>query len=145
MADDAWRLPGGNLRIPKNEVTFQASRGGGPGGQHVNKTSTRIELWWHPASSTALTEPQKALLAERLAHRLDADGWLRLVESGSRSQLRNREAVAERWLALIARALKPAKPRKRTGVPRQEKERRLEAKRQRGSLKRQRGPVHRDE
>ena len=93
MPDDAWLTVGNSLRIPRSELSFRATRAGGPGGQHVNTSSTRIELWWHLPSSGALTEGQRALLAERLAHRLDSEGWLRLVEAGSRSQLRNRESV----------------------------------------------------
>src|SRR5438552_1347954 len=100
MPDDARLSVGNSLRIPRSELSFRATRAGGPGGQHVNTSSTRIELWWHLPSSGALTEGQRALLAERMAHRLDSEGWLRLVEAGSRSQLRNRQSVTARFVEI---------------------------------------------
>ncbi len=145
MADDPWMLAGSNLRVPRTEVSFRATRAGGPGGQHVNTSSTRVELWWNLEESTAPNGAQRALLRERLATRLDGEGWLRLVEAGSRSQLRNREAAEERFLALLAQALKPKKKRKPTRVPRSEKARRLEGKRLRAGVKRLRGKVAGDE
>lgn len=145
MADSAWLAAGESLRIPRGEVSYYATRSGGPGGQHVNKTSTRVELWWNLERSAALTAPQRATLRERLAPRLDGAGWLRLVESGTRSQLRNREAVTVRFAELLERALRPRKARKPTRVPPLEKRRRLEAKRQRSAVKRLRGSVDPDE
>ena len=116
MADDPWMLAGPNLRIPRAEVSFRATRAGGPGGQHVNTSSTRVELWWNLEESAAPSEAQRTMLRERLARRLDGEGWLRLVEAGSRSQLRNREAAEKRFLALLEAALKPRKPRKPTSA-----------------------------
>lgn len=145
MPEDAWLTAGNSLRIPRSELSFRASRAGGPGGQHVNTSSTRIELWWHLPSSAALTEGQRALLAERLAHRLDSEGWLRLVEAGSRSQLRNRESVTARFVALLRQAVRPRKLRKPTRIPPGEKRKRLEAKRQRARVKRLRGRVEGDD
>src|SRR6266571_875222 len=84
------------LRLPLSELDYQASRSGGPGGQHVNTSSTRIEVWWDVAGSPTLTEEQRARLLAQLATRLDTAGRLRLVSSGTRSQLRNREDVTER-------------------------------------------------
>ncbi|HEV8598695.1 MAG TPA: alternative ribosome rescue aminoacyl-tRNA hydrolase ArfB [Gemmatimonadales bacterium] len=140
MADGSLVI-GKSLRIPRAELEFHATRAGGPGGQHVNTSSTRIELWWNLEASSAPNEAQRALLRERLGHRLDAEGWLRLVEAGSRSQHRNRESVTERFSALLARALTPRKVRKPTRVPAAEKRRRLERKRQRSVVKRLRGKV----
>jgi len=145
MGDDPWLSAGHRLRIPRAEVSYRASRAGGPGGQHVNTSSTRIELWWNVRESGAPSTEQRALLEERLGHRLDQDGWLRLVEAGSRSQLRNREAVTERFLKLVDHALKPKRVRKPTRIPKAEKQRRLESKRQRASVKRLRGKVRGDE
>jgi ribosome-associated protein len=145
MPDDAWLTVGNSLRIPRSELSFRATRAGGPGGQHVNTSSTRIELWWHLPSSAALTEGQRESLAERLAHRLDSEGWLRLVEAGSRSQLRNRESVTARFVALLRQALRPRKLRKPTRVPPGQKRKRLEAKRQRAEVKRLRGRVRGDD
>jgi ribosome-associated protein len=145
MAADPWMSAGPDLRVPRAEVSFRATRAGGPGGQHVNTSSTRVELWWNLEQSAAPTETQRSILRERLARRLDGEGWIRLVEAGSRSQLRNREAVEERFLALLEAALKPRKARKPTRVPRGEKVRRLEGKRLRSGIKRLRGKVAGDE
>jgi len=145
MAADPWMLAGTNLRIPRAEVSFRATRAGGPGGQHVNTSSTRVELWWNLEQSSAPSDGERALLRERLATRLDSEGWLRLVEAGSRSQLRNREAAEARFLELLTRALKPKKKRKPTRVPRSEKAKRLEVKRLRSGIKRLRGKVAGDE
>jgi ribosome-associated protein len=145
MAAPAWLSAGHRLQIPRAEVSYRATRAGGPGGQHVNTSSTRVELWWNPRESSAPSDEQRALLEERIGHRLDQDGWLRLVEAGSRSQLRNKEAVTERFLALIFQALRPPKPRKPTTIPRAQKARRLETKRKRAAVKRLRGKVRGDE
>jgi ribosome-associated protein len=141
MGDDAWLSAGHRLRLPKAEVSYRATRAGGPGGQHVNTSSTRIELWWNLPESTAPTPEQRELLSERLGHRLDQEGWLRLVEAGSRSQLRNKEEVTKRFLRLLEQALKPKRVRKPTRVPKAVKQRRLDAKRQRSDVKRLRGKV----
>jgi ribosome-associated protein len=133
------------LLLPLAELDYRATRSGGPGGQHVNTSSTRIEVWWDVRSSPALTEEQRARLMERLANRLDGEGRLRVVASESRSQLRNREAATERLRDLIALALEVRKPRKRTKPSRAAKAARLEAKRRRSALKRDRRRPGHDE
>src|ERR1043166_6746455 len=117
MPDDAWLTVGNSLRIPRSELSFRATRAGGPGGQHVNTSSTRIELWWHLPSSAALTEGQRESLAERLAHRLDSEGCLRRGGGGTQSQLRTGEGVPARFVAPLGRAPRPQKLRKPTRVP----------------------------
>jgi ribosome-associated protein len=133
------------LRLPRAELEYRASRSGGPGGQHVNTSSTRVEVWWDVAGSSALTEEQRARLLARLATRLDSAGRLRLVSSGTRSQLRNREEVTERLRDLVAAALRVPKARKRTRPSRAAKAARLEAKRRRAAVKRERRPPGADE
>jgi len=129
------------LRIPLTELEYRASRSGGPGGQHVNTSSTRIELWWDVAGSPNLTEEQRARLLHRLAARLDGSGRLRLVSSGSRSQLRNREEVTDRLRTVLTAALAVRKQRKPTKPSRAAKAARLDAKRRRGLTKQRRqGP-----
>jgi ribosome-associated protein len=120
------------------ELEYRATRSGGPGGQHVNTSSTRVEVWWDVAGSRLLTEAQRDRLLAALAARLDGSGRLRLVSSGSRSQLRNREEVTERLRKIVARALVVPKPRKRTRPSRAAKAARLEAKRRRSATKRER-------
>lgn len=126
------------LQIPLEELRFAASRSGGPGGQHVNTSSTRIELWWDIAASPSLSAPQRARLLERLAPRLDSKGRLRVVSAAHRSQLRNREAATERLRLLVAAALQVPKSRRPTRPTAASKERRLAEKKRRGATKRDR-------
>ncbi|MGH7631335.1 MAG: alternative ribosome rescue aminoacyl-tRNA hydrolase ArfB [Gemmatimonadales bacterium] len=135
MTAHGWLEITAAVRVPASELEYRASRSGGPGGQHVNTSSTRIELVWDVAATTALDDAQRGLVLARLGPRLDAAGRIRLVASGSRSQLRNREAVTERLRRLVADALVPPRPRKRTRPPAAAKVRRLDAKRRRGALK----------
>jgi ribosome-associated protein len=135
--DDALPIAPG-LDLPLAELDYRASRSGGPGGQHVNTSSTRVEVWWDVARSPALSEEQRARLLRRLASRLDGAGRLRLVSSSSRSQLRNREEVTERLARLVADALVVPKRRKPTRPSRAAKAARVEAKRRRGATKRER-------
>jgi ribosome-associated protein len=128
------------LRLPLSELEFRATRSGGPGGQHVNTSSTRVEVWWDVAASPSLSEEQRARLLSRLATRLDQAGRLRLVSSGSRSQLRNREDVTERLRELVALALVVPRPRRKTKPTRASKVARAEAKRRRSAVKRDRRP-----
>lgn len=143
MPDDRALEITPELRLPLAELEYLASRSGGPGGQHVNTSSTRIEVWWDIASSPTLTPEQRAQLLERLAPRLDSSGRLRIVSSGSRSQLRNREGATERLRSVVAAALAVRKKRKPTKPSRAAKAARLEAKRRRASTKqRRRAPSH---
>jgi ribosome-associated protein len=129
-----------DLLLPLSELDYRATRSGGPGGQHVNTSSTRIEVWWDVAASPTLTDEQRARLLVRLATRLDGEGRLRIVASESRSQLRNREAATERLREVVAAALAVPKPRKRTKPSPAAKAARLEAKRRRAATKRERRP-----
>jgi len=104
----------------------------------VNTSSTRVEVWWDVAGSPSLDDAQRARLLAALASRLDGAGRLRLVSSGSRSQLRNKEEVTERLREVVARALVVPKRRKPTKPSRAAKAARLEAKRRRGATKRER-------
>lgn len=128
------------LLLPLSELDYRATRSGGPGGQHVNTSSTRIEVWWDIAASPTLTDEQRARLLRRLTTRLDGEGRLRIVASESRSQLRNREAATERLREIVAAALAVPKPRKRTKPSRAAKAARLDAKRRRSVTKRERRP-----
>ena len=140
-----WLVVTPELRIPRSELEYRASRSGGPGGQHVNTSSTRIEVWWDVAGSAALDEAQRERLLERLATRLDGAGRLRLVSGATRSQLKNRAEVTERLAEVVARALHVPRPRKKTKPSRAAKAARLEAKRRRSSLKESRRRGARDE
>ena len=85
------------MTVDDGELSWAFSRSGGPGGQHVNTSATKVELRWDLESSTALDERQKALVRERLGHRLTADGVLVITSSEHRSQTRNREAALARF------------------------------------------------
>jgi len=131
-----------SFHLPLSELDYLASRSGGPGGQHVNTSSTRIELWWDLANSPSLDPERRELLLRRLASRLDSAGRLRLVSSGTRSQLRNKEAATERLQTLLAEAMVPPKKRKRTKPSKAAKAARLEGKRRRAATKeRRRAPL----
>ena len=82
------------LTIPRAELQFRASRAGGPGGQHVNTSSTRVELLWDLSHSTVVSDEQRGRLLTKLAARLDAAGMVRVVASDRRSQSQNRDAAA---------------------------------------------------
>jgi ribosome-associated protein len=146
MADDNVLEITPELRLPLAELDYRASRSGGPGGQHVNTSSTRIEVWWDVAGSPSLNPEQRAQLLQRLGPRLDSSGRLRLVSSGSRSQLRNRDDVTERLQSVVAAALAVRKKRKATKPSRASKAARLEAKRRRALIKQhRRAPTRADE
>lgn len=130
-----------DLFVPRAELTFRASRSGGPGGQHVNTSSTRVELAWDVAGSPSLDGAQRALLLEKLANRINSEGVLLLTEGGSRSQHRNREAVTERFQELVRAALHVPRPRRKTRPTRASRERRIQSKKRRSEVKRLRGPV----
>ena len=133
------------LLLPLWELDYRATRSGGPGGQHVNTSSTRIELWWDIGASPTLKDEQRGRLLTRLATRLDGEGRLRIVASESRSQLRNREAATEHLREVVAAALAVPKPRKRTKPSRAAKAARLDAKRRRAATKRERRPPRHDD
>lgn len=127
-----------SLSIPRFELTFRATRAGGPGGQHVNTSSTRVELVWNVARSGSLSDEQRSRIREKLGSRLDADGNLRVVASAYRSQTRNRQDAEERLAALVRRALVVPKHRKKTRPSRAAVQSRLDEKRRKSEKKRNR-------
>jgi len=133
------------LTISESELSWRATRSGGPGGQHVNTSATRVELTWDVAGSPALEDEQRERIMSRLRNRIDGRGVLRIVEGGSRSQHQNREAATARLVTLVAGALEQRKPRRRTRPPPKVKEQRLRDKKRRGETKKLRGPVVPDE
>jgi ribosome-associated protein len=126
------------VHIPRTEVTARATRSGGPGGQHVNTSSTRIEVVWNVDRTTALDDRQRARVRERLGARVDSEGNVRVVASDSRSQRRNRDEAETRLAALIRRALAVPKPRRATRPSASSVAARLDEKRRRSRLKAER-------
>ena len=124
--------------IPRDELDVRASRSGGPGGQHVNVTSSRIEVRWHPGRSRALSPEERIRVAAKLASRIDGDGVLRVVSSSTRSQKQNRELAESRLAALVRHALIIPKPRKKTKPTRAAKEARIAGQKRHSEKKRER-------
>jgi len=127
------------------ELTFKTSRSGGAGGQHVNKTETRVELFFNVRYSTALSMQQKILLQKNLRSKLTEDGELRIVASDTRSQIRNKEIAIQRFLALIKKELIIPKKRKPTKPTRASVQRRLGGKSKKADIKKNRKRVKKND
>jgi ribosome-associated protein len=124
-----------DLSIPENEISFTASRSGGPGGQNVNKVSSRVTLSFDVRNSSALSEEQKETIIEELGGRINKDGILRVISQRTRSQDMNRTDALERFAGLIAMALTPKRLRIKTRVPSGARENRLDKKKKRTTIK----------
>jgi len=122
------------------ELNFKAVRSSGAGGQHVNKTSSKIELTFNLNDSNVFDDDQKALLSSKLASRLTKDNLLIIQCDESRSQHKNKEIVIERFLEIIHQALIVPKKRKKTKIPKAVKLKRLETKKQTAEKKANRKP-----
>lgn len=130
-----------SLSIPRRELRFRTSRSGGPGGQHVNTTDTRVELIFDVARSGSLGPNQRKRLLETLARRLDQKGRLHLFSSRFRSQSANREDVIRRFQRLLQEALRKTRPRKATVPTEASRRRRREEKKKHSRKKQQRRRV----
>jgi ribosome-associated protein len=117
-----------NNDILLDEITFKATRSSGPGGQHANKTSTRVELYWQLEASAALTEVEKERLRVALANQLSKEGQLVLSSGQTRSQLKNKQLVTGKFFRLLEKHIEPPKPLKPTRTPLAAKRKRLQAK-----------------
>lgn len=124
-----------DLTLPASELRYRFSRAGGPGGQHVNRSETRVELLFDVGGSPSLTEAQRARLLNRLAGYIGGDGVLRLVSTAGRSQLANRAEVTARFRALLATALRRQKRRVPTRPGPAAVQARLAGKRARAKIK----------
>src|SRR5262245_49191924 len=133
------------LTIPWRELAFHATSAGGAGGQHVNRTASRVELRWNVVESPSLSDAQRTLLLSRLKKRLDRTGRIRVVSDERRSQRLNKDAAVERFVKLVASALHVARPRKATRPTRSSVERRLDTKKRRAGIKTSRKAVRPDE
>ena len=131
-------LPGGN-RIPAREIEELASRSSGPGGQHVNTSSTRVSLRWNVKTSTGLTSSGRERLLQRLAARLTTEGVLIVHADRHRSRRRNLEDAHDRLFEIVRSALHQTPTRRPTRPGKGAVERRLKEKRRRSAIKRDRG------
>lgn len=118
----------GSLSVPMSELKFRTSRSGGPGGQNVNKVSSKVELLFDVKNSDIFSESIRERILGRLAKRIDSAGVLHLVSQSSRSQLENKERVISEFARLMRSALKPVKKRIPTHPTKAAKEKRLKRK-----------------
>ena len=123
------------VSIPEEEISLAASRSGGPGGQNVNKVSTKVTLTFDIAASKVLSEVQKATIAAELATRINKEGVLQVTSQRTRSQEMNRADAIERFAELLRRALTPQRARFKTRVPSGAKRQRLHEKKKRSATK----------
>ncbi|MEL7251852.1 MAG: alternative ribosome rescue aminoacyl-tRNA hydrolase ArfB [Bacteroidota bacterium] len=125
-----------NREVLRHEIVYRATRSSGPGGQHVNKTSTRVELYWDLEASEALSKPEKERLRVSLAKLLNKDGLLMITASPTRSQMRNKQAAEKKFISLLEKALIVPKKRKAPrGPSAQAKAKRLRDKRMQSERK----------
>jgi ribosome-associated protein len=117
------------LTIPAGELEMSFARSGGPGGQNVNKVSSKVDLRWSPETSSALTLDDRARLLEKLKNRLTTDGYLIVTSSATRDQMKNRDDALDKLALIVRTALHRDKPRKPTKPSKGAKKRRLESKR----------------
>ena len=137
--DDAGHLiVNSRLAIPSTELTIRASRAGGPGGQHVNTSSTRVEVTWDARHSPVVSPADRARIETKLATRLDSRGIVRVAASDTRSQAQNRDLALERLAQLVRAALVVPRQRRASKPTRASKEARLETKKRRSSTKKDR-------
>jgi len=137
------RLPaaieiGPGVSIPAAEIRLSYARSSGPGGQHVNRTSSKVLLRWNVRESRALDDERRARLLQRLASRLTVEGEILIASERHRDQGRNVEDAVARLVDIVRGGLRRPKARKATRPTRASRERRLESKRRRGATKRDR-------
>ena len=125
----------GALTLDPSEIEESFVRSTGPGGQHVNTTSTAVQLRFDVRHSPSLTDDVRHRLERLAGRRLTRDGVLVLVAQGQRSQMRNREEALERLVALVREAARPPTPRKKTRVSKAAKRRRVDDKKHHGAIK----------
>ncbi len=124
--------------IPFHELEIITSRSGGAGGQHVNKTNTKVTIRWSLNQTTALTDSQKELIKDKIPHAITDEGFIIIHNSESRSQDHNRKAALNRFIQLIKQALHVPKRRIPTNIPTGIQEKRLKEKSRRSKIKKMR-------
>ena len=137
MIEDIVVQAGGvTLTIPVAELEWRFSLSSGPGGQHVQRNETRVELRWNVVASLAIADDVRAVLVRRLADRMTPDGDVRVFAAVGRSQYANRKRAAHHLADLVAAALEPDRPRHATAVPRTSRAARRRGKQHRSDVKR---------
>lgn len=133
------------IRNIENELVFTASRSGGPGGQNVNKVSTKVELRFNLLLSSSFSEKEKIILFRKLKNKINKEGELLIISQSERTQLLNKQAVTEKFYILISKALTLPRYRKATKPTFSSKLKRLEEKKNRSSIKKLRKDSGRSE
>jgi ribosome-associated protein len=129
------------ISISENELTFLTSRSGGPGGQHVNKVSTKVTVLFDIKNSTAFSDEEKRRILTRLARRINREGAIQVTAQTHRSQSANRNEALSRLIILLRQSLHKPRRRKKTSVPASAILRRLSEKKHRGLIKSRRKKV----
>lgn len=140
MRSNFHRFIGKFGRMPdiSSEIKFKTARSGGKGGQNVNKVETMVEGYWHVATSRLFNDDEKQRMEEKLANKINAEGFLLVKSQSARTQLGNKELVVKKMNELVSRALIVGKKRKKTRPPAIVNEKRLESKKKVGEVKLQR-------
>ena len=129
-----------NTEILISELTFKAVRSSGPGGQHVNKTASKVEVSFNLETSEALSEIEKERIRNKIPTKISSEGIIMLQSGETRSQHRNKAIVIERLIELLQQNLKVAKPRKKTKPSKSVIEKRLKSKKENALKKSSRRP-----
>jgi ribosome-associated protein len=126
------------LTVPAGELSFAFARSGGPGGQNVNKVSSKVELRWNVRQSRALSNADYTQLMQKLGNKLTTEGELIVTSTRTRDQIQNREDALDKLALILRAALHRDKPRRATKPTKASKRRRVEGKRHRAEIKRNR-------
>lgn len=124
-----------NKEVLLNEIQYKAVRSSGPGGQNVNKVSSKVILSFDVTNSNGISDEERTLLLDKLASKISQEGILQLSSDEDRSQLKNKEIVTKRFLELLTKSLKKPKVRKETKIPKAIKEKRLQEKKKSSEIK----------